>query len=218
MGGTDDLEYAQVLDRVREGSARALFYLQVIALRRAENVSLRIDLLNVVARHREEETRTFLSLLVVDSSQDPAVRIAALERLMKYQDDATFEVLKSAWLDPAPFEGRYHLCRAFGENGRPGGVPLLRGALAPERPPDIRCHAALGLGGFVGDAGVRAELKALALSDADPAVRQNAIRSLGRSTDPDVDGFLRDLAASGATDAETKRVAWALLQQRARNP
>ena len=216
MGGAGDREYADVLDRIRDGSARALFYLEQIALRRAENISLRVDLLNVVARERDEATRRFLASFVADSTEDPALWIAALEPLMTYRDEATFEVLKAAWLDPAPLPGRYHLCRAFGENGRPGAMPLLRGALAVEHPAALRAHAALGLGGFAGDAGVRADLKGLARSDADPAVRANAIRSLCRSQDPEVDGFLRDLADTG--DPDTRRVAQAALRQRARNP
>ena len=218
MGGVGDREYEEALDRIRQGSPRALFHLEQVALRPAESVSLRIDLINVIAGHRDEETRKFLSSLVIDPMEDPAVRIAALEPFMKYRDLATFEALKSAWLDPLPFQGRYHLCRAFGENGQPGAIPLLRGAIAHDRSPDVRAHAALGLGGFVADPGIRAGLKALAQSDADPAVRQNAIRSLCRSGDSEVDGFLRELAASGATDAGTKRVAQDFLRQRARNP
>lgn len=218
MGGAGDREYAESLDRVRDASPRLLHFLEEVALRRGEHASLRVDLVNVVAAHRDEETRKFLSSLVIDPAEDAAVRIAALEPLMKYRDPATFEVLKSAWRDPAPFEGRYHLCRAFGENGDARGLPLLREALAAGRPLDVRCHAALGLGGFADDPAVRGDLKRLALADPEPAVRQNAVGSLCRSADAEVDGFLRDLAGPGTADAEMRRAAQAFLKQRSKGP
>lgn len=218
MGGAGDVEYEETLARLRQAAPRLLHYLEETALLRGENVSLRVDLLNLVAQHPGEETRRFLSTLVLEPLEDPSVRLAALEPLMRYRDAATFEVLRAAWDDPTPFAGRYHLCRAFGENGQPGAIPILRQALAADRPLDVRAHAALGLGGFVEDDAVRAELKRLALADPVPVVRQNAIRSLRRSTAGEVDSFLRDLAASPTADAETRRVAQAILAERGRNP
>lgn len=218
MGGAGDVEYEETLARVRQASPRLLHFIEEAALDRKGNVSLRVDLLNLVAAHVGDETRRFLSALVLDSADDPAVRIAALESLMKYRDGATFEVLRTAWLDPAPFDGRYHLCRALGENGQPGAVPILRQALAADRPLNVRTHAALGLGGFAGDAEVRAELRRLALADPVPVVRQNAIRSLCRSTSPEIDPILREVTASAAVDPETRRVAQAFLAQRGKNP
>jgi len=218
MGGVGDVEYEDALVRLRQASSGLLYDLEEAALNRGEDVFLRVDLINMIAPHSGDETRRFLSAFVLDSSDDPAARIAALGHFMKYRDGATFEVLRAAWLDPAPFVGRYHLCLAFGENGQRGAIPILCEALAPDRPRDIRCHAALGLGGFVADEPVRVELRRLARADADPKVRQNAIASLCRSTDPEVDAFLKELASSSTADAETRRAAKAFLAQRGRNP
>ncbi len=218
MGGAGDVEYEETLARVRQSSPRLLHFLEEAALNRNGNVSLRVDFVNLVAAHPGEETRRFLSALVLDSVEDPAVRIAALESLMKYRDAATFEILRAAWLDPAPFDGRYHLCRALGENGQPGAAPILRQALAADQPLNVRTHAALGLGGFVGDAEVRADLRRLALSDPVPVVRQNAIRSLCRSTADEIDVILREASVSAGLDPETKRVLQALLAERGRKP
>jgi HEAT repeat protein len=218
MGGVGDPECADLLDRLRAASPELLSYLEELALGRGESESLRVDLLNIVARHRDDETRKFLASIVVDPAEVPAVRIAALEPLMKYRDPPTFEALKAAWMDPSPFPGRYHLCRALGENGNVGGIPLLREALALDQPLDLRSHAALGLGGFAEEPGVRDELKWRALGDPAPAVRHNAIRSLCRSRNPEIDGFLRDLAGPGTTDAETRRIAGAFLEERAKRP
>lgn len=218
MGGAGDVEYEEGLIRLRRASPGLLHYFEEAALNRSDTPALRVELVNLVAQHPGEETRRFLAALVLDPAEDPAVRIAALEHFMKYRDPATFEVLRAAWLDPTAFDGRYHLCRAFGENGQPGAVPLLRAALAADRPLSVRTHAAVGLGGFVQDDQVRAELKRLALVDPVAAVRQNAIRSLCRSSAAEVDAFLRDVAVSGTADAETRKVAQAFLAMRAKNP
>jgi HEAT repeat protein len=218
MGGVGDREYAETLDRLRAAPSGLLPYLEEMALDCGESESFRVDLINLVAGHRDDETRRFLSSIVTQPADPAAVRIAALEPLMTYRDPPTFEALKSAWLDPSPFPGRYHLCRALGESGNAGAIPLLLEALAPDRPLDLRSHAALGLGGFAEEPRVREELKKRALGDPAPAVRQNAIRSLSRWRNPEVDGFLRDLAGSGSADAETRRVAGALLEERAKRP
>lgn len=212
-----DPEYAGVLERVRAGAPVSLRYLQEAVLDRAEDAALRVELLNLVAAARGEESRAFLAALLGDPAEAPMVRVASLYAIMSYRDAATFEVLRRAFEDPA-FEGRYHVCVALGENGRPEGRDLLRGALARGQPGDVRAHAAAGLGGFAGQPEVRAELRKLALEDPLPAVRQNALRSLCRSPEREVEAFLRSVVGRPETDGDTRRVAEALLRQRARGP
>lgn len=184
MGGVGDVEYEDALVRLRRAAPGILYYLEETALNRSEHSFLRVDLINLVAQHPGEETRKFLSMFVVDGIDDEDVRIAALEPFMKYRDPATFEALRAAWRNPAPFEGRYHLCRAFGENGQPSAVPILREALAGDRPMSVRCHAATALGAFVADESVRLELTRLSQEDPMPAVRQNALQALKRGRTP----------------------------------
>jgi HEAT repeat protein len=207
-GGGGDADYARGFERAAGASAETLYYLEEIALDRREDPRLRIDLIDLVARHRGEETRSFLAALVGDPEDVEAVRLAALSALQRYPGEPTFEALRRALLDPAPFSGRYHLLVALGENGWPAAVPLLRGALGAGEPSDMRRHAAIGLGGFVGDPAVRAELRRRAAEDPDPFVRQNALGALSRSPLKEVDEFLEGLAASG------DEAARALLAQR----
>src|ERR1043166_804276 len=96
MGGVGDVDYEEALQRLRRSSSPLLFFLEETSLDRRESAALRIDLLNLVAQHPGEETRRFLAALVVDSSEDESVRIAALEHFMKYRDAATFEILLAA--------------------------------------------------------------------------------------------------------------------------
>jgi HEAT repeat protein len=215
-GGRGDAEYVRGLERAAAGAGESLRWLEDIALDRREDPTLRVDLVGLIARHEGEDTRVFLAGLVGDPDEVEAVRLAALAPLGAYRDAATLEVLRLSYAHPAPFAGRYHLLAAMGENGRPEALPLLRGELSTARPPEIRRHAAAGLGGFVDDAGVRAELRRLAEGDADVFVRENALRSLCRSPLPEVDELLAALAASG--DEATRRLARAFLEQRGRKP
>lgn len=212
MGGVGNAEYGKALDRLRSSSAGALHYLEEAILNRAESVALRVDLLNVVAAHRGDETRRFLSVLFSDPAEEAALRLAALGPLGRYRDAETFETLRRVYEDPAPFEGRYQICLALAENGQPAAVPVLKASLAPARPLDVRCHAVIGLGAFVDEPSVREELKRLALGEPAPAVRQNALRALCRSSSPEADDVLRQV--SRAADADTKRLAEALLKRR----
>ncbi len=212
MGGAGDPEYQARLERLRAAPAGALYLLEEAALDRGRDPSLRVDLLNLVAAHRGEESRRFLSALAGEPTEDPSVRVAALEPLMAYRDAETFEVLRRAWLDPAPFDGRYHVVRTLGESGRAEALPLLRAALAPGRPASERCAAATALGGFVAQAEVRAELAALALGDPLSAVRQNALLALLRSDAPEAEEALR--RAAEGEDPELRRVAEKVLKGR----
>ncbi len=215
-GGGGDADYVRSFERAGGGGESTLAYLEEIALDRREDPGLRIDLIDILSRHPGEPTRRFLAELVGDPEEAESVRLAALAALQAYRDEATFEALRRAFEDPAPFAGRYHLCLALGENGRPEAVPVLRGAIGPSRPPEIRRHAALGLGAFVEDGAVRGELRALAAGDADPFVRQNAMSALCRSPLPEVDAFLSELEASA--DPATRGLARAFREQRARRP
>jgi HEAT repeat protein len=214
-GGGGDAEYGRALDRAAAGAPSSLHWLEEIALDRREDPALRVDLIDLISRQRGEPTRLFLATLVGDPEESVAVRIAAVASLQTYRDPATFEVLRRAFEDPSPFAGRYHLCVAMGENGQPGAVPVLRGASVPAQAPEVRRHAAIGLGGFVEDAAVREDLRRLA-RDADPFVRQNALASLCRSPLAEVDAFLSELA--GSEDEATRRLVQALREQRARKP
>lgn len=217
-GGGGDAEYVRTLDRAAEGAPSSLHWLEEIALDRREDAGLRVDLVDLISRRRGEPTRLFLATLVSDPEEAEAVRLAALASLQTYRDEATFEVLRRAFEDSAPFPGRYHLCVALGENGRPAAIPVLRRALVPGQALELRRHSAIGLGGFVDDASIREELRGLALRDPDPFVRQNAMGSLCRSALPEVDAFLAELASSGSADEETRRLARAFREQRARKP
>jgi HEAT repeat protein len=216
MGATGDPEARAHLDRLHAAPDGALFLLEEAALDRALDPSLRVDLLNVVAARPGEETRRFLSALFGAAGEDPAVRIAALEPLMAYRDAETFDLLRTAYLDPAPFDGRYHVVRALGESGRPEALPLVRDALGAGRAPSLRCAGATALGAFVAGPEVRSELSGLAFGDPDPAVRLNALLALARSDAPEAEEALRRAAAGG--DPEARRAAARLLEGRERKP
>ena len=218
MGGVGHAPYQESLDRVKSAAEETLHYLEEIVLDRNEDLSLRVDLLNVVAAHRGEATRLFFAALVGDASETPALRVAALYALKEYRGVATFEVLRQVWSDPAPFEGRYHLCVALGESGHPGSVPLLLDALAPANGPDLRSHAAAALGGYADDPRVAQELFRRVRADPLAPVRQNALRALAGSSRPEVDPFLRSVAASTDDDPETARLAEKLLRERGKTP
>ena len=218
MGGVGHGPYQESLDRVRSDSEETLHYLEALILDRSEDLSLRVDLLNVVAFHRGEETRRFLAALVADPSESPALRVAAIAAVRQYKDEATFQVLRGAYLDPAPFDGRYHVCVALGESGHPDAVPLLLDAAAAGRAPDLRAHAVAGLGGFANDPGVAQELLRLAGFDPLAPVRRNAMRALSRSSRPEADAFLRTVAVSSDVDSATRRLAEALLQSSEKSP
>jgi hypothetical protein len=213
IGGAGDREYQERLEKVRAGATVTLRYLEEIALDRNEKAGLRVEMVNLIATHRSEETRLFLASLMGDATDDVGVRIAAIYPLMAYKDRATFEAFSRAYQDPAPFSGRYHFLVALGECRDAGAVPILRDALAADQTVTIRAHAAQGLGGFADDPEVRAELKRLALSDPVPTVRQNAVRAAARSTASGAEGLLREIVAA-APDAETKKVAEAFLAAR----
>lgn len=215
MSGVGNPEFQAALDRLRAAAPRSLHYYEQIVLDRREEPALRVDLLNLVAGERGEETRLFLASRVSDASEADAVRLAALEALMSYRDAATFEVFRRSYLDPAPFAGRYHLCRALGQSGRAEAVPLLKDALAPNQPLDLRCHAAEGLGGFPADPDARMELQRAALTDPASRVRQEAVRALSRS--PQAERLLVDLL-SRELDPSIRALVGELLAERGRSP
>lgn len=213
-GGVGDAAYADALDRLRAQAPAALHYVEEAALDRRENPWLRVDLLNLAAARRDDATRRFLLLLFSDREEPPRIRLAALAALGPYRDAETFEALRRAYEDPAPFEGRYQICAALAATGRPEALPILEASLEPSRPLDVRCHAAEGLAHFADRPEARERLARLAREDAAPAVRQNALRALARAGAEEI---LKERAEREA-DEETRSLARRLLEQRERKP
>jgi hypothetical protein len=209
-GGVGQAAYAKGLDRLRAADAADLRALEDRVLDRREDVLLRVDLLQAVAAPHGEPARRLCGTLASDPEEAPALRLAALSILMTYQDPHTLDLLRSLWESPRPFEGRPHLVAALGECGQPGAIPLLREALGPAQPPEIRSQAALSLGAFVEEPALRDELIRLAAADPLRAVRENALRALARSTAPEVERTLRE------APAELRPLAEALLRERAK--
>ncbi len=68
------------LARIRVAAAETLHYLELRILDRNEPARVRVDLLNIVAAHRDEETRRLLRRLAADATEAEPVRAAALQR------------------------------------------------------------------------------------------------------------------------------------------
>ncbi len=203
---------ADAADRLRHGDP---FFLETAFLDRARGSGIRNQLLRVLESRGDGASRRFVLDVLQDTTEEMAVRIAALQFVALRRDEEGCDAILGIWSRDTswPPGARYHLVHAMGLNGRPAAMPAVRECAGPLNAVDIRGHAVQALGSWVSDGGVREHLKKVATTDGVPLIRVNALGALAKSSEADVDEFLRKLAGS---DDEVGRAARGFLEQRKR--
>jgi aminopeptidase N len=136
---------------------------------------------------------------------DRADAVIALGRI-KNDDDVIAALGKALNADKAPGI-RALSADALGRLGGPAALKLLLAALKTDNEPSARYRLVAALGNFKDDAGVSAQLEAIAREDHSYRARAAALQALGRLKSPNAfsvldaavaadspDGFLRDAA------------------------
>lgn len=212
-GGEGSADLRKQLDALNTSDPATLHEMEAAVLDRTRSGPFRGEMLRKIAGNPDPAARRFVLDTLLDRGEDPVVRRTACDLAAGFRSAEAFDALHSVYRDEPEFPGRTLLIPLLAATRDPRALPVVRGALSAQEPLDARALAAGAMEVFAEDAGVRDELRALALQDRHVAVRLNALGVLCRGGGADVEPLLRSLTSDASVPAVVRSTAEAWLKK-----